>query len=284
MAKTAVVRTAVRAKAKADAKAEGSKSQVVMPTTPEELMQTFKVTQDTAENEISMQDSTPGVRLEFDFVYFKRLPESFVAQLSAEGQKAYWLAYGEWDSRSRQANIALHDIGVDPMSKILDRPRGGHNPLVRDENVVKKLLPGYYVTWRIQGGEGDFEGSLEAGFKAIRRPKDAEEKKEKSPLDWSGEVWKVRDGTMDPTSGEEIYNVMVCIRQQVWDDNLKAISMASHNAYSQNKQKFYEGADNISRDMLASKERIAVADLDEIAVEEHTFVKEGKRVVKNPHE
>jgi hypothetical protein len=147
---------------------------------------------------------------------------------------------------------------------------------VRDENIVKKLLPGYYVTWRVQGGEGDLEGAREAGFRVVRRPADEEEKKAKSPLEWSGEVWKIRDGTIDPTSGEEIFNVMVCIRQQVWDDNLKAISMASHNAYAQNKQKFYEGTENISRDMLASKERIAVADLEEMHVEEHTMG--GKKV------
>jgi hypothetical protein len=88
----------------------------------------------------------------------------------------------------------------------------------------------------------------------------------------------VRDGTVDPQSGDEIFNVMVYIRQGAWKDNLDAISMISHNAYSTNKKQFFEGVDNISRDMLSSKERIQVSDLDELHVEEHTIVKDGKRV------
>ena len=87
-------------------------------------------------------------------------------------------------------------------------------------------------------------------------------------------MWKVRDGTMDPTSGEEIFNVMVCIEMKRWEDHLKAMSMISHNAYSANQQKFYEGADNISRDMLSSKERIEVSSLDEIHAEEVTLGKQ----------
>jgi hypothetical protein len=270
--------------AKATVKSASAKSQVINPVATEELNQIFKVTQDTPETTIVEQDGTPGVRLEFDYVHFKKLPESFVGNMKAHNQKAYWMAFSEFDSRTRQANIAMHSIGVDPMSKILDRPRGTSNPLVRDELVVKPLLPRHYVTWRIMGGEGDFESAIQTGFKVIRRPKDAEEKKTKSPLEWTGEIWKVRDGTVDPTSGDEIFNVMVCIEKQRWEDNLKAMSMASHNAYSQNKQQFFEGAENISRDMLGSKERIAVADLDELKIEEHTVVQEGKRVRVDPRE
>jgi hypothetical protein len=88
----------------------------------------------------------------------------------------------------------------------------------------------------------------------------------------------VRDGTVDPSSGDEIYNVMVYIRQQAWKDNLAAMSMVSHNAYSSNKRQFIEGVDNISRDMLSSREKVQVFDLDETHVEEHTIVKDGKRV------
>jgi hypothetical protein len=255
--------------AKTTAKAKTTVT-ALTPVSEEELQQVIKVTDSTSDEEIMRADGLPGHRLEFDYVHFKKLEESFVANLKPANQKAYWLAYGEFDDRSRRANLAMHSIGVDPIMKILDRPRGTHNPLVRDQELVSKLLPGFYVTWRIQGGEGDFESAVEAGFRPIRKPRDAEEKK-KSPLEWSGEVWKLRDGTVDPTSGDEIYNVMVCIRQQIWDDNLKAISMASHNAYALNKQKFYEGAENISRDMLGSKERIEVHDLDEMRAEEVTI-------------
>ena len=71
---------------------------------------------------------------------------------------------------------------------------------------------------------------------------------------------------------------MVIIRQQAWKDNLDAMSMISHNAYATNKKQFVEGIDNISRDMLSSKERIQISDLDEMHVEEHTLVKNGRRV------
>jgi hypothetical protein len=251
---------------------------VVQPADIVNLQEVFKVTSETSEAEILRVDGMIGARLEFDFVYFKKLPESFVATLKAHNQKAYWLGFSEFESRDRRANLALHSIGggVDPLSKILDRPRGRNNPLVRDSEIVQKRLPGFYVTWRIQGGEGDFTAALEAGFKVIRRPKDKEEEVSKEPFDWSGEIWKIPDGTSDPTSGEGIYNVMVAIRKQIWDDNLKAQSMASHNAYSQNKQQFIEGSENISKDMLGGKEKVIISDLDEVRAEEY-YEHGGKR-------
>jgi len=269
MAKTAT-RTTTRAK---------TPPTVVTGTIPMEVppAQVFKVTSDTSEAEIVRMDGMPGQVLEFDYVHFKKLDDSFVARMRPENQKAYWLSFGEFDSRNRQANIAMHSIGVDPLTKILDRPRGRSNPLVRDGDIVQKRLGhSWYVTWRVQGGEGDLTGALEAGFRIIRRPKDKEEEKTKEPFDWSGEVWKIPDGTADPTSGEQIANVMVVIRRQVWDDNLKAMSMASHNAYAQNKQQFFEGAENISRDMLGGKEKVILSDLDEVHAEEH--YEHGKQV------
>lgn len=253
-------------------KTQVPKTQVITPLTPPDasaLQATFKVTEGVGEEKIIQMDSMPGMRLTFDHVYFHKLADEFVAMLKPQNQKAYWLAYGEWESRDRQANIALHSVGVDPLTKILDRPRGRNNPLVRDGENVQKKLPGYYVTWRIQGGEGDLVGALEAGFHVIRHPKDKEEEKSKTPLEWSGETWKIRDGTADPSSGEEIYNVMVAIRQQIWDDNLKAMSMASHNAYAQNKKQFFEGTENISRDMLGGKEKVILQDLEEMHAEEN---------------
>ena len=242
---------------------------VVTPGEIQDLQQTFKVNSDVGEEEIQRMNGMPGVRLEFDYVHFRKLSDDFIATLSAKNQKAYWLAFAEFDDRDRRSNVALHSIGVDPIMKILDRPRGRNNPLVRDGDFVSKLLPGWYVTWRVQGGEGDFNLALEAGFKVIRHPLDKEEEKAKSPLDWSGEIWKIPDGVADPTSGEGIYNVMVVIRQQIWDDNLKAQSMASHNAYAQNKKQFFEGAENISRDMLGGKEKVILSDLDEVREEEY---------------
>jgi hypothetical protein len=252
---------------------------VVTPADMATLQQVFKVAEGMSEEQIIRADGLPGVRLEFDYVYFRKLSDDFVATLKAHNQKAYWLAYGEFSDRDRRSNVALHDIGVDPLSKILDRPRGRNNPLVRDGEHVQAIMgKDWYVTWRVQGGEGDLTGALEAGFQVIRRPVDPKEEKAKGPFDWSGEVWKIRDGTSDPTSGEEIFNVMVAIRRRIWDDNLKAMSMVSHNAYSQNKRQFIEGAENISRDMLGAKEKIMVQDLDETHIEEHTEVREGKRV------
>jgi hypothetical protein len=158
---------------------------------------------------------------------------------------------------------------------MLDRPRGKSNPLVRDEEIVERQInkglgkeEKWYVTWRVQGGEGDFQDALAVGFKAIHRPKDEEEMK-KPPLEWSGELWRVADGTSDPTSGDAIYNVMVVIRQSRWDDHLKAMSMESHNQYSQTKRQFIEGAENISRDMLGGKEKVIIQDLDEVRAEEY---------------
>lgn len=250
-----------------------------VPSESVDLLQTFKVGESTGEEEIVRMDSMPGTRLEFDYVYFRKLPDDFVATLKAQNQKAYWLAFAEYSDRTRRSNIAQHEIGVDPLTKILDRPRGRNNPLVRDADHVQKIIgKDWYVTWRIQGGEGDLTGAQEAGFKLIRRPVDKDEEKAKSPLEWTGEIWKIPDGTADPSSGEAIYNVMVCIRRRIWDDNLKAMSMASHNAYSQNKKQFFEGAENISRDMLGGKEKVILQDLDETHIEEHTEVREGRRV------
>ena len=262
------------------AKAKAAKIPTVVTSTSPEMSegaQVFKVSEGASEEEIARMDGMPGMRLQFDYVYFRKLSDEFVATLSAASQKAYWLAQAEYDSRVRQANIAQHSIGVDPLSKILDRPRGKNNPLVRDgEKVSLAINKGlakrerWYVTWRIQGGEGSLGDALEAGFRLIRRPKDKVEEETKSPLEWSGEVWKIPDGTADPTSGEAIYNVMVTIRQKLWDDSNKAMSMASHNAYAQVKAQFVEGAENISRDMLGGKERVLAPewDMDEIHEEE----------------
>lgn len=240
-----------------------------------ELSQAFKVSDATSEAEIVRMDGMPGMRLEFDYVHFKKLADDFVAMLRPQNQKAYWLAFAEFDERDRRANIALHEIGVDPMTKILDRPRGRNNPLVRDGEKVQAILgPKWYVTWRVEGGEGDLTNALEVGFKVIRRPlkdkaKGIDEEKTKSPFEWSGERWKIPDGTADPTSGEQIANVMMVIERQIWDDNLKAMSMESHNRYSQVKQQFIEGAENISRDMLGGKEQVIITDLDSIREEEY---------------
>jgi hypothetical protein len=235
---------------------------VVTPSDLVDVMQPFKVSESTAQEEIMRADSLPGVRLEFDFVFFKKLSDDFVATLKPHNQKAYWLSFKEFEDRSRQANIALHSIGTDPLNKILDRPRGKSNPLVRDLEKVQPLIPRFHVTWKVQGGEGDLPGAIETGFRVIRHPKDAEEEKTKSPLEWSGERWTIADGTADPTSGEAIYNVMVAIERQRWEDHLKAMSMASHNAYSQVKQQFYDGAENISKDMLGGKEKILPPEWD----------------------
>ena len=249
---------------------------VVTPGEMVELQQVFKASEKTSEEDIMRADGFPGVRIEFDYVHFRKLPDDFVAGLKPHNQKAYWLAFAEFEDRLRRSNIALHEIGVDPMTKILDRPRGKNNPLVRDGEKIQALLKGYYVTWRIQGGEGDYIGALESGFKVIRKPLNVEEEKTKSPLEWSGEVWKIRDGTVDPTSGEEIFNVMMCIEKQRWDDHLKAVSMASHNAYAQNKKLFYEGAENISRDMLGGKEKVIAPEWDLDQTREEEFIP-GKR-------
>lgn len=257
--------------AKATAAKVAKTATVETPTDMEELQQVFKVTEGMNEAEIARADSMPGVRLEFDYVHFCKLTDGFVATLQGKNQKAYWKSFHEWESRVKESNIALHSIGVDPMTKILDRPRGRNNPLVRDGEKMQKLLPGWYVTWRVQGGEGDLENLKALGTdiaRVLRRPKDKTEEKEKTPFEWSGEVWKIADGTSDPVSGEGIYNVMVAIRQQVWEDNLKAMSMASHNAYAQSKRQFIEGAENISRDMLGGKEKVITQDLDKLHAEE----------------
>jgi hypothetical protein len=245
-----------------------------------ELRQLYKVTEKTSQEDIIRYDQMPGVELQFDTVFLPALDDGFVGMLSASSQKAYWLAKAEYENKLKLSNQALFETpkAVDPQSKLLDGPHGRSNPLVRDQEEIQKLLPEYYVTWRIEGGQGDLDGAMRAGFKVIRKPIDDTERKNKSPLEWSGERWKIRDGTIDPTSGDEIQNVMVYIRLKAWNENLEAMSMISHNAYSANKKQFVEGVDNISRDMLSARERIQVADLDELHIEEHTEVVNGKRV------
>jgi len=249
-----------------------------------DVQQIFRVTDRVKEDEIMRYAALPGVRLEFDPVHFLELADGFVAMLEPDAQKSYWLAKAEFDSRKREADRALYETptAVDPMAKLLDGPRGMANPITRDLAMLKALAPEYYFTTRLEGGQGDLTAALEVGFRVMRHPKDDTEERTKPPTEWSGERWKIRDGVVDPTSGDEIYNVIVYIRQRAWDDNLVAMSMVSHNKYSQNKKQFVEGVDNISRDMLSSKERIQVSDLDETHAEEHTVVKDGKRIQVNP--
>jgi hypothetical protein len=255
-----------------------------IPTTPIDenaLKQVFTVVESTAEEEILRVSALPGTLLEFDSVRFKKLSDSFIAMLPASGQKAYWKAEGEFESRRKLADRALFETPtvVDPMAKLLDGPRGMANPLERDKKYIEDLLPEYYVTWRIEGGQGDLPSAKEAGFREMRHPKDDTERKEKSPLEWTGDRWSIRDGTQDPQSGDQIYNVMVVIRKRLWNDNLSAMSLVSHNKYLQHKQQFVEGVDNITRD---TRESIEISDLDELHVEEHTMVQEGKRVTVDP--
>ena len=165
----------------------------VMTSSPDETSQVFKVVENMTEESIAKADGMPGVRLEFDFVYFRKLSESFVATLKPSSQKAYWLAFAEYGDRDRRANIALHSIGKDPRSMMLDRPHGKSNPLVRDSEIVEKLLnkglgkaEQWYVTWRLQGGQGDFTDALEVGFKAIHRPKGRRGKGQ--GILWNGQV------------------------------------------------------------------------------------------------
>jgi hypothetical protein len=250
------------------------RSTPIMPTSESALKNIFDVKDTTSEDDILSYASRPGVELRFDVAHMKLLDDSFVAMLSPSAQKAYWTAFAEYKSRDRLANQALFETPnvVDPMSKLLDGPKGSANPLVRDADVVsRKLGPDWYVTWRVEGGMGDLESSLASGYKVMRRPKDKAEEANVDPRNWSGERWTVRDGTVDPASGDQIYNVMVYIRAQAQKDHVAAMSMVSHNRYSSHKQQFVEGIDNISRDMLSSKERIAVADLDELHTEEHTL-------------
>lgn len=284
MAKTSV-------KAAKSAKAvvvNGERAPVVM-NNPEaiadaNLKQTFEAKEDTSVEDLLRYSALPGVRIVFDPNSLPNLSEATLSLLSTEAKVSYDEAVKIRDDTDRLAHRAVYESGamVDPMSKLLDGPHGMSNPLVRDADMVQKLLPDYYVTWRVEGGQGDLDMARRAGFKVMRRPKDDTEAKEKSPLEWNGEIWRVRDGTVDPTSGDEIYNVMVVIRERAWKDNIQAMSMISHNAYATNKKQFVEGIDNISRDMLSSRERIEVSDLDELHVEEHTVIQNGKRVGINP--
>lgn len=244
------------------------------------LQQVFTATDSTSVEDLLRYASLPGVRIEFDTAHFMEVSADTLSLLPADAVAAYGKAKDKIDEIDKIARRAVYEapVAVDPMTKLLDGPHGMSNPLVRDADTVQKLLPDYYVTWRVQGGQGDIEAAKRAGFKIIRRPKDDTEAHDLSPLEWSGEIWRVRDGTVDTTSGDEIYNVMVVIRKGAWKDNLDAMSMVSHNAYSTNKKQFIEGIDNISRDMLSSKERIEVADLDEMHVEEHTVIQGNKRV------
>lgn len=253
----------------------------------ESLKQVFEAKETTSVEDLLRYASMPGVRVAFDKNDMPNLSEATLEMLPTDVAVAYREAIEERERIDRLARKAVYDTpgtAVDPLTKLLDGPHGMANPLVRDQSLVQRLLDGYYVTWRVEGGQGDLDSARRAGFKVIRRPKDDTEMKEKSPLEWNGEVWRVRDGTVDPTSGEEIYNVMVAIRERAWKDNLAAMSMISHNAYSTNKKQFIEGVDNISRDMLSAKERVEVADLDELHVEEHSVVENGKRVELSPRE
>jgi hypothetical protein len=280
------------AKAKQSAQASETKSpkakaSVVtqIPSEDTSLKQVFKVLETTSEEDILRYAEMPGVTLEFDYVRFRRLDDSFVGMLPASAQKAYWIAHEEFESRKRLADRAVYETPnvVDPMSKLLDGPHGMSNPLTHDQDEVRKRMgSSWYVTWRVEGGQGDIDAALRAGFRVVRRPKDDAERENVDPTEWSGERWKIRDGTIDPISGDEIFNVMVYIRAGAWKDNLQAMSMISHNAYSTNKKQFVEGVDNISRDMLSSKERVQTVDLDEMHVEEHTVVQNGKRVQVDP--
>jgi hypothetical protein len=254
-----------------------ARSRPLTPVNLDALKSIFEVKESTSDEDLMRYASLPGVDLKFDSIRLKVLDESLVAMLPPSGQKAYWTAFTEYESRRKLADRALFETAnvVDPMSKLLDGPKGSGNPLVRDQEFVQKKMPGWYVTWRVEGGQGDLENALAAGFKVMRRPKGPHEEANVSPIEWSGERWTVRDGTIDRESRDAIYNVMVYIREQAQKDHLAAMSMISHNRYSSNKQQFVEGIDNISRDMLSSKERIAVADLDELHTEEHTVRGKG---------
>jgi hypothetical protein len=278
MARTASVTKAAKIKTSVP------KSQVINSVPDSDsLGQVYRVTDATTHEEIIRYAELPGVVLEFDVVKFQKLDDDFVSMLPASAQKAYWLTLAEYEDRRKLADRAVYEAtSVDPMSKLLDGPRGTANPLVRDALEVQRLAPEYYFTWRIEGGQGDLDSARRAGFRVMCRPKDEIERNTKSPIEWTGERWKIRDGTSDPISGDEIFNVMVYIRKQAWKDNLDAMSMVSHNAYSTNKKQFVEGVDNLSRDMLSAKERIQVADLDELHIEEHTLIRNGTRVQEDP--
>lgn len=269
-------------------KGVGVKNARVIVNNPEtipdpNLKQVYNVKGDVSVEDLLRYSALPGVRLVFDKNDLPNLSDATVSMLPTEAKIAYDEAVNANREAERLERRAMYETGVavDPMTKLLDGPHGMSNPLVRDSNMVQKLLPEYYVTWRVEGGQGDLEMARRAGFKMMRRPKDDTEAEEVSPLDWSGEIWRVRDGTVDPTSGDEIYNVMVVIRERAWKDNLDAMSMISHNAYATNKKQFVEGVDNLSRDMLSSRERIEVTDLDELHVEEHSVIQNGKRVIDN---
>lgn len=277
-----------KAKAKSAAKAtktpiseasmpdESVQMKPIMPVDSSALKNIFDVVEATSGEDILRYAALPGVELRFSPVSFKALDESFVAMLPPSGQKAYWTAFAEYESRRKLANRALFESPnvVDPMTKILDGPKGAANPIVRDREFVQKRMPGFHVSWRVEGGQGDLEAALAAGYKVVRKPKDKSEES-LDPREWSGDRWTLRDGTVDPESRDVIYNVMVYIREQAYKDHLAAMSMVSHNMYAQNKQQFVEGVDNISRDMLSSKERIEVADLDELHAEEHSIRKKA---------
>jgi hypothetical protein len=269
MAKTTKTNTAVKSKTSVT---DETPSVEVKPVISGALKNIFDVVSATSNEDIVKYASAPGVELRFSAVDFKILDESFVAMLPPQGQKAYWTAFAEYESRRKLANQALFETPnvVDPMAKILDGPKGGANPIVRDREFVQKRMPGFHVSWRVEGGQGDLESALAAGYKVVRKPKDKSEES-LDPREWTGERWTLRDGTVDPESRDVIYNVMVYIREQAYKDHLAAMSMVSHNMYAQNKQQFVEGVDNISRDMLSAKERIEVADLDELHAEEHTM-------------
>jgi len=229
--------------------------------TPGAMAEEFLVKDSTPIEEIVLKDGTPTVTLKFDYVYFKKLSDDFVAKMRPENQKAYWLAFAEYDDRSRKANIALHEIGVDPIQRLLDGPRGSANPLVKAITQVQAIAgKDWYITSRVAGGEGDYESALQAGFRPIRHPsKDKGETLEKTPWqDWSGDIWSIPDGSVS-AQGEQIFSILVYVRAQAQKDHNDAMAMISHNKYSQNKQLFYDNASNISRDMLGSKERLLPA-------------------------
>ncbi len=286
MAKTAVKAKAPKA---AELPANATVEPQIAPVIEIPVVESFLVNDDVSD-EVLLAKNEAGVPLKFDYVHFKKRSDEVVSKLSPLNAKAYGISEAEFAQRDREANIALHSIGVDPMRKILDGPKGMGNPLTRDlAKVQARLGKEWYVTSRVTGGEGDFESAQAVGFRPLRRPNSAkgETFEGTDPFDWSGELWGIPDGTADG-QGNQVVNMLVVIRAKAWENSNKAMAMASKNRYSQQKEQFLDSMTEIAESQLGGKQKVLAPEnaenpkgwnLDETHVEEmYDTYKDGRRI------
>jgi len=182
-------------------------------------------------NEVVLQlNMDAKVRLEWDYLAFRKLPEAVVEKLRPDNMRAYLVAETKAEDRAKaQAAVKVVRNPLSPLS--------GYSEA---REFVRKRS-GWHQCWANPGR--DFDAKMRGPYRQVREPTAEQKKSGYEPGDESGEVLKRFDG-----EGKVEAIALEC-PQKLFDEYLEWMSAQSGDRRQGVKADFFSAMENINREL-----------------------------------